>query len=391
MQYSHSGDFQKENDPNFAPEPHVGISGFPTLDPTTFPEAAGSPVLSSAPNTTSSTVVISHDSAHSNHRLSAQSAAVNSEVVTDIDLLADPTDGLMLSPDLGDDQDDQTGSVGFFLGSHHEMPEDPSKGLCVPSWQELLNEAVSHFNPEEPLGIDPAYPGFVPNACQVSQGSLEGCSWDFPALAESPALKRHKTGDGGTTLGSARSLSWDHLQDQRQISSTSSQRSTACDMAAFHTFARSESPVQSADVPTQVHTSSAEFGARSDTLNQELQQIMMMEIGSAVEAQQAKPAQLQPKTAAVQKQRGAKHAKRVGASCKERGRRSAANQVQSKDNAAASGQGQGHPLGQGQGQRPQGVSLGKLLPFDSLQVSSLAFSAALMNGEGCICSMRTIY
>ena len=162
-------------------------------------------------------------------------------------------------------------------------------------------------------------------------------------------------------------------------------------MAAFHTFARSESPVQSADVLTQVHTSSAEFGARSDTLNQELQQIMMMEIGSAVEAQQAKPAQLQPKTAAVQKQRGAKHAKHVGASCKERGRRSAANQVQSKDNAAASGQGQGHPLGQGQGQRPQGASLGKLLPFDSLQVSSLAFSAALVNEEGCICSMRTIY
>ena len=365
MLYPHAGQFEKENEPSSGLGPHVGTSGSPALVPMFIPDATASPVLSSAPNSTSSTLAISHDSARSNHRLPAESAAVNTEAGSDIDLLADPTDGLMLSPDLGDDQDDQTGPVGFFLGSHLELPEDPLEGLCIPSWQELLDEAVSHFTPEGPLGTHPANPGVIPDQCQVTQGSLEGCSWDFSALSESPAKKRRKPGDSGATQGATRSLSWDHLQDQRQISSTGSQRSTACDMAASYILEKSESAVQLADGQTKAHTPSGEHGTRSDTLNQELQQKMMEEISSAVEAQQAKQVQLQPQAAVVQKRRGAP-AKRAGASCRAQGKRTAASQLQGKP---APGQGQGRPAGQGQGQRPQGASLGKLLPFDSLQVS----------------------
>lgn len=370
MLYAHAGHFEKENDPSFALGPHVGTSGSPPLVAMPFFEATGSPVLSSAPNRASSTVAISHDSACSNHRLPAESVAVDTEAGEDIDLLADPTDGLVLSPDLRDNQDDQTGPVGFLLGSHHELPEDPLEGLCVPSWQELLDEAVSHFTPEGPLGTQPANPGVIPNACQVPQGSLEGCSWDFPALSESPAKKRRKPGDSRATQGATRSLSWDHLQDQRQISSTGSQRSTAGDMAASCTLEKSE--VQLADGQTKAYTASAEHGTRSDTLNQELQQMMMMEeMNSAGEAQQAKQVQLQPQAPVVQKRRGgpAKHAKRAVASCKGQGKRTAASQPQVRGKAPAQGQGQLHHLGQGEGQRPQGASLGKLLPFDSLQVS----------------------
>ena len=337
----------------------------------TFPDAIGSPVLSSAPNSASSNVAIGPDSAQSNQRLSAESEAVDTEAGREVDLLADPTDGLMLSPDLGGDQDDQTGPGGFLLGSHHELPEDPLEGLCVPSWQELLDEAVSHFTPEGPLITHPGDPGVIPDACQVTPGSLEGCSWDFPDLSESPAQKRRKPGDCGATQGSTRSLSWDHLQDQRQISSAGSQCSTASDMAVACTFEKSTSAVHLADAQTKVQTPSAEHGTHSDTLSQELQQMMMMEISSAVEAQQANQAQLQPTIAAVQKKGGgsAKHAKRAVAGCKGQGKRTAASQLKGKGKAPAPGQGQGHHVGQGQGQRSQGASLGKLLPFDSLKVS----------------------
>ena len=392
-----AGGILKEANPSSVPGPHVGTSGSPALVPVTFPDAPGSPVVSLTPNSTSSSVAISHDSAGSSHRLSAESGIVNTEIGKDIDLLADPTDGLMLSPDLGDNEDNQTGPMNFLVGSHHELPEDPLEGLCIPSWQELLDEAVSQFPPEEPIRNHPSNSEVVPNACQFPQGSLKGCSWHFPALSESPAQKRRKPGDCGATQGSTRPLSWDHLQDQRQISSIGSQRSTACDMAASYTFEKPGSAVQSADVQSNAPTPSAEHGSCSDTLNQDLQKMMMMEISSAVESQQAKQAQLQPKmaqlqpktaqlqpkTAAVQKRRGgpAKHAKRAGASCKGQGKRTAASQLQGKRNAPALGQSQGHHVGQDQGQRPQGASLGRLLPFDSVQVSS--------GGKSCTCGCGT--
>ena len=196
-----------------------------------------------------------------------------------------------------------------------------------------------------------------------AQSHLEGCSWDCPALSESPAQKRRKPGDCGATQGLTRSLSWDHLQDQEQANSIGSQRSAACGMAAV---AKSDSAMRLEDAQSKAHASSAEHATQSDKLSQDLQQMMMMEISSAVEAQQASVHKQKP--AAVQKRRGgaAKHAKRAGGSSKAKGKRS---QQQGRGHAPEQPQGEG----QGRQQRPQGPSLGKLLPFDSLKVSLCSF------------------
>lgn len=367
MLYCHAGQFQeKENNPIFAVGSHVRPSG----SQVSVPGIVSSPGLSPVP--ASNTAAISLTSDHSNRCLPVETATVDSKAVEEIGLLADPADGLMLGPDLSDDPDDPAESVGFLLGSHHDLPDDPLEGLCVPSWQELLDEAVSQFTPQGPLKTHPDDPGVHPHACQVTQGSLEGCSWDCPALSESPAQKRRKPGDCGATQGSTRSLSWDHLQDQEQANSVGSQRSAACDMAAV---AKSDSAMRLEDAQSKVHTSSAEHATQSDKLNQDLQQMMMMEISSAVEAQQAQQAQIQPKPAAVQKRRGgpAKHAKRAVAS-KAKGKRS---QLQGRGNAPEQGQREGH----GDGQRPQGPSLGKLLPFDSLKVSFCSFNSLMKERE----------
>lgn len=343
--------------------PHVRLSGSQVSVSDTY----GSPALSPVPD--SNTAAISLTSDHSNRCPPVETATQDTKADEEIDLLTDPTDGLMLSPDLSDDPDDHAGSVGFLLGSHHDLPDDPLEGLCVPSWQELLDEAVSQFTPQGPLMTHPGDPGVNPLACPVTQGSLEGCSWDFPALSESPAQKRRKPGDCGATQGSTRSLSWDHLQDQecKGVNSTGSQHSAARDMAAF---ARSDSAMRLEDAQRKAHTSSAEHASQSDKLNQELQQMMMMEISSAVaqQAQQAQQAQIQPKPAAVQKRRSgpAKHAKRAGGSSKAKGKRS---QQQGRGNAPEQGQREG----QGHGQKPQGPSLGKLLPFETLKVGLCSF------------------
>lgn len=355
MLHCHAGQFQeKENNPTFAP------SG----SQVSVPDTVGSPALSPIPD--SNTAAISLTSDHSDRCLPVETATVDAAAAEEIDLLADPADELMLSPDLSDDPDDHAGSVGFLLGSHHDLPDDPLEGLCVPSWQELLNEAVSQFTPQGPLKTQADNPGVPPHACPVTQGSLEGCSWDCLALSESPAQKRRKPGDCGATQASTRSLSWDHLQDQNKANSIGSQRSAACDMAAF---AKSDSAMRLEDAQSKAHTSSAEHATQSDKLSHDLQQMMMMEISSAVEAQQAQQASVQKqKPAAVQKRRGgpAKHAKRAGGGSKAKGKRS---QQQGRGHAPEQAQREG----QGHEQRAQVPSLGKLLPFDSLKVSLCCF------------------
>lgn len=358
MVHASAGQTQDQNDPTAALKPCMTSSGSPAPEnPMACSESFSSPVVS-LPGSVTDTVAISQDSAHSKQLSSVATdlrAAAN-----EINLLTDPSDGLLLGSD--GVENDHAMCDDLFLGSHHDLPDDPLEGLCIPSWQDLLNEAVSEFNPQETLRPGPpGDAGGIPHAYRAAHESSQGCSWDFPALSEEgPVQKRVKTGDSGTTQGSSTLLSWDHPQDQCQTLSIEPKRSSAREISGSCTVGKSDFDVQPADVQARMHTSSGKRETRSDKLDQEAQQMMMMEISSVVNG--AQHAQHQPKPAADQKRRvgSAKRAKRAMVGCKGQGKRAVASQAQGKVDVSMSGQ--------GQGQRPQGASLGKLLPFDSLKV-----------------------
>lgn len=358
-----AGQNQDQNDPTAAAlNPNLRSCGSPTPGtPNTPAESFSSPVVS-LPGSLANPLSSSHDSALSKQFPPVEAVADPKAAGKEVDLLTDPSDVLMLSSD--DGQDNHAGCDDLFLGTRHDLPDDPLEGLCIPSWQDLLDEAVSEFNPR---AGPPGDAGVMPHAYQgAAEESSQGCSWDFSALSEGPVPKRHKPESAGTTQGSSTLLSWE-LQDQFEIFSTDPESSPAWNMGGPCSLGKSEFATHD---QAGTHTSSCKRGTRSDKLNQEAQQMMMMEISSAVNG--AQQAQQQPKPAAVQKRRlgSAKRAKRAVVSCKGQGKRTAASQLQGKD-STSTGQGRG----QGQGQRLQGASLGKLLPFDSLKVSVSAFSS----------------
>lgn len=358
MLHASAGQTQDQDNPTAALKPHMKSCGAPTPgDPMACSESISSPVVS-VPGSITDTVGIAQDSAHSKQLSPVKAATESAAAAKDINLLTDPSDCLLLAS--AGVQDDHAMCDDLFLGSHHDLPDDPLEGLCIPSWQDLLNEAVSEFNPQEsPRAGTPNDAGGMPHAYRAAHESPQG--WDFPALPEEgPVQKRVKTGISSATQGSSTLLSWDHPQDQCQTLPTEPERNPAYNMAGSCTVGKSDFDMQPADAQARMHTSSGQHEARSDKLDQEAQQMMMMEISSAVNG--AQHAQHQPRPAAVQKRRVgcAKRAKRAMAGCKGQGKRAAANQAQGKVNVSMSGQ--------GQGQRPHGASLGKLLPFDSLKV-----------------------
>ena len=370
MLHAIAGETQEQNNPMAALKPYVGSCGSPTPGTLMTCLESFSPMVSE-PGSITNSLAISHDSAHSKQLSPVDAAADSIGPAKELDLLTDTPDGFMPSDD--GVQDNYAMCEDLFLGSHHDLPDDPLEGLCIPSWQDLLNEAVSEFNPQEtPRGDPPGNASGMPNAYQAAQESPEGCSWGFPALSEEgPAQKRLKTGDSGRAQGSTTSLSWDHLQDHPQEQCqllTAPERSAARNMAESRRVVKSDFAMQPADDQARSHTSSGKHGTQSDKLNQEAQQTMI-ETSSAGDG--AQHAQHQPKPAAVQKRRvgAAKRAKRGLAGGKGQGKRAAARQGQGKGNTLVSGQ--------GEGQRPQGASLGKVLPFDSLKVRASAVSKAV--------------
>ena len=357
----------------------------------TIADPVNNPVAT-APELTQDRVPVTRDPANAIGSLHATPGTCDSpaEAVSEIDLLADPSDVLTFGPDWDQDQDEDD-HMGLHhvssLGLHNDLPDDPLEGLCIPSWHDLLDEAASHLTPEgfprtrPALTGSPAPDDSMFSAYQAAQGSHQAASWYGPALSESPAQKKPRQGGSVVTWESSRSLSWDHLQDQNWADATANQPSPTCKYAVCFPeeskFARQRTIAQ-----TKAHSPSAEPETVSERLNSEVLQMTMMEIDSAVagaqQAQHAQQVKRVPKAAAVQKARGgnAKRAKRVPAGRKGQGKQGGANAT---GHDPASGLGQAQPQGQGKEEKYQGSSLGKLLPFDSLKVSLTSYHHVMFN------------
>ena len=350
----------------------------------------GNSLVTTVPQLTNYRAPGVHSSARVSERSCGKSGACDSpaEAMTEVDLLADPADGLTFSPDWDhdhdQDQDDHTALHMSSLGLHHDLPEDPLEGLCVPSWHDLLDEAASHLTPKgfprtrPALTSSPAPDEGMLRPWQAAQGSHQAVAWCGTALSESPAQKKRKHGGSGVAWEASRSLSWDHVQDQDHANATAKQPSPVCKTTVCP-GEESDIVRERTDAQTKLHPSSAEPETVSEMLDRDMLQMTMMEIDSAVagaqqaqHAQQAKPV---PRAAVAQKGRG-RHAKRAPARRKAQGKHAGASAA---GHDPALGQGQAQRRGQGKEERHQGSSLGKLLPFDSLKVSLTSYDHTVVD------------
>ncbi|KAL0041187.1 hypothetical protein WJX77_007982 [Trebouxia sp. C0004] len=217
-------------------------------------------------------------------------------VSAEIDLLADPSDTLGLSPgrqEILDDFDDAQHYVARF---QDDLPADPMEGLAVPSWHELLDEAASFPGPS-------------------------------PALTDSPAGKRQKQ---SKMQESGRQPSWILDLDTKQLSSGVDPDSMLpCVSKAFKLPERIAIPSSQRSMPrTEAQGSDPQTQDRRSPSHS---------VEAITGGQAAQQAQHETKPAAVQAGKGgrAKRAKR-GAT----GRK-----AQCKSHTAAAGQRRGQGAG----------------------------------------------
>lgn len=275
-------------------------------------------------------------------------------IVEDVDLLADASEVLGLSPGRPEMQDDPLRSQDYDIGFQDDLvPADPSEGLAIPSWYELLDEAASQLTPQ----------GFPRTG---------------PALTDSPAPPRRQSLDAVMIWESSRQPSWVPNQCPAVTSSEQLDLSTAFDAdvpmqhlgceLGFRQQLRQDEPssqrmpvagTMCTDGHTQDRDHSRSF--ENESLGKAAQQTA--HVAAAVVVPKPKRGQ-------------AKHAKRGATTGKNQrqtqGRGHSAGQDMEQPLAAGQGQtaGQGRVQGQPEGlhQKQHAASLGKLLPFDMLQV-----------------------
>ncbi len=280
----------------------------------TLPE----PVIMASSRGRDDSMCISHQS---HGRRFRQDCSVG--VSVEVDLRADPSDKLGLSPDRPEILDDFDDAQHYVTRFQDDLPADPMEGLAIPSWHELLDEAATQLTPQ----------GFPRTG---------------PALTDSPALKRQKQ---SMMQESGRQPSWILDLDTKPISSGVDLDSTLpCVGKAFKLPERMAIPSSQRSVP------------RSETHGSDLQTQDRRSPSHSVEAitegQAPQQAQHEGRPVAVQAGKGgkAKRAKRAAP-----GR---------KGHSAAAGQGRGQGQGQTVGANGKActVSLGTVLPFNTLKV-----------------------
>jgi len=245
-------------------------------------------------------------------------------VSVEVDLLADPSDMLGLSPDRPDILDDLDDTQNYVTRFQDDLPADPMDGLAIPSWHDLLDEAATQLTPQ----------GFPRTG---------------PALTDSPAVKRQKQ---SMMQESGRQPSWILDLDTKPISSGVDLDSTLpCVGKAFKLPDRMAIPSSQRSVPrSEAQGSDPQTQDRCSPSHS---------VEAITEGQVAQQAQHETKPAAFQAGKGGKA---------KRGKRAATGR---KGHTAAAGQGRGQTVGANG--KACTVSLGTVLPFNTLKVRLCLF------------------
>ncbi len=265
----------------------------------------------------------------------------------EVDLLADPSDMLGLSPDRPDILDDLDDTQHYVTRFQDDLPADPMEGLAIPSWHELLDEAATQLTPQ---GFPWTGPALTPerfdrNSPDPGTSPGQGFPGLSPALTDSPALKRQKQ---SMMQESGRQPSWILDLDTKPISSGVDLDSTLpCVGKAFKLPERMAIPSSQRSMP------------RSEAQGSDPQtQDRRSPSHSAEAITEGQVAQQETKPAAFQAGKGGKA---------KRGKHAATGR---KGHTAAAGQGRGQGQGQtvGANGKACAVSLGTVLPFNTLKV-----------------------
>ena len=264
----------------------------------------------------------------------------------EVDLLADPSDMLGLSPDRPEILDDLDDAQNYVTRFQDDLPADPMEGLAIPSWHELLDEAATQLTPQ---GFPRTGPALTPerfdrNSPAPGTSLGQGFPGLSPALTDSPASKQQKQ---SMMQESGRQPSWILELDTKAISSGADLDSTLpCVGKAFKLPERMAIPSSQRSVPRSE-------AQGSDPQTQD-RRSPSHSVEAITEGQVAQQAQHETKPAAFQAGKGGKA---------KRGKRVATGR---KGHTAAAG------LGRGQTAAANGkactVSLGTVLPFNTLKV-----------------------
>ena len=268
----------------------------------------------------------------------------------EVDLLADPSDMLGLSPDRPEMLDDFDDTQSYVTRFQDDLPADPMEGLAIPSWHELLDEAATQLTPQ---GFPRTGPALAPerfdrNSPAPGTSPGQGFPGLSPALTDSPALKRQKQ---SMLQESGRQPSWILDLDTKPISSgVDLDSSLPCVGKAFKLPERMAIPSSQRSMPrSEAHGSDPQTQDRRSPSHS---------VEAVTDGQASQQAQHETKPAAFQAGKGgkAKRAKRAAT-----GR---------KGHTAAAGQGRGQGLGQTVGANGKACTapLGTVLPFNTLKV-----------------------
>ena len=269
-------------------------------------------------------------------------------VSVEVDLLADPSDMLGLSPDRPEALDDFDDAQNYVTRFQDDLPADPMEGLAIPSWHELLDEAATQLTPQGFPRTGPALTpeGFDRNSPTPGTSPGQGFPGLSPALTDSPALKRQKH---SMMQESGRQPSWILDLGTKHISSGVDPDSMLpCVGKAFKLPERMAIPSSQRSMP------------RSEVQGSDPQTQDRRSPSHSVEAitEASQQAQHETKPAAFQAGKGgkAKRAKRAATGC--------------KGHTAAAGPGRGQGQGQTVGANGKACTapLGTVLPFNTLKV-----------------------
>jgi len=338
----------------------------------TLPE----PVIMASSRGRDDSMCISHQS---HGRRFRQDCSVG--VSVEVDLRADPSDKLGLSPDRPEILDDFDDAQHYVTRFQDDLPADPMEGLAIPSWHELLDEAATQLTPQ---GFPRTGPALTPerfdrNSPAPGTNPSQGFPGPSPALTDSPARKRQKQ---SIMQESGRQPSWILDLDTKQISSGVDLDSMLpCVGKAFKLPERMAIPSSQRSMPrSEAQGSDAQTQDRRSPSHS----VETITVGQA--------AQHETKSAVVQAGKGSK-AKRA--------KRGATGR---KVHTAAAGQGRGQGQGQTVGANGKACTapLGMVLPFNTLKVrlcllyaypleSPLWLQSTTFLTFCCCCAYRLVY
>ncbi|DBA88367.1 TPA: hypothetical protein ACH3X2_004868 [Trebouxia sp. C0005] len=279
-------------------------------------------------------------------------------ISVEVDLLADPSDMLGLSPDRPEVLDDFDDAQHYVARFQEDLPADPMEGLAIPSWHELLDEAATQLTPQGFPRTGPALASerFDPNSPASGTSPGQGFSGPISALTDTPALKRQKQSIMQETC---RQPSWILDLDTKPTSSGVDLNSTLpCVSKAFKLPERMAIPSSQRSMPRSE-------AQGSDPQTQD-RRSPSRSVEAITEGQASQQAQHKTKPAASQAGKGGK-AKRAAT-----GR---------KGYTAAAGPGRVQGQGQTVGANGKActASLGTVLPFNTLKGTTVEGDLAELN------------